>query len=155
VTVFLAQFFGDVQIYRTHDENATFYALRRQILELVERTIVETIKAEYDRVYVFAHRLGSTIGLDALVRIYNLRIETGVEEEHWRRIRGFVTFGTALEKTRYFIDAYGQSLSASLEEWQDDYYGVVFTPHEMVLTQSNDIAEGIYWENYWYFWDFI
>jgi ABC-type antimicrobial peptide transport system permease subunit len=69
-TVFLAQFFGDVQIYCTHDENATFYALRRQILELVERTIVETIKAEYDRVYVFAHSLGSTIGLDALMRIY-------------------------------------------------------------------------------------
>jgi hypothetical protein len=154
---FVTNFFGDVQIYCTHDANSTFYELRQKILDLVTRTIVETLEADpaYDRVYIFAHSLGSTISLDALMRIYNLRSEGGVTPDQWNRIRGFVTFGTSLEKTRYFLDAYNPSFSASFAEWRDDYYGVLFDPDPSVLERPNGATEGIYWGNYWFFNDFI
>ncbi len=71
------------------------------------------------------------------------------------RIRGFVTFGTSLEKTRYFLDAYNPSFSASFAEWRDDYYGVLFDPNKAVLQQPNGDKVGIYWANYWFFSDFI
>jgi hypothetical protein len=89
------------------------------------------------------------------MRIYNLRSEKGVTHEEWNRIRGFVTFGTSLEKTRYFLDAYNPSFSASFAEWRDDYYGVLFDPDEAVLKEPNGDDVGIYWANYWFFNDFI
>ncbi len=155
VTAFITNFFGDVEIYCTHDENNEFFVLRAEILDLVERTIVSALKGDYDRVYVFAHSLGATISLDALLRLYNLQAEKGLAPAEWQRLRGFVTFGSALEKTRFFTDAYGQSLSASLEEWNNDYYGALFTPDDSVLTHPNGTGVGIYWANYWYFLDFI
>ncbi|HZX68036.1 MAG TPA: hypothetical protein VFE70_04080, partial [Candidatus Elarobacter sp.] len=57
--------------------------------------------------------------------------------------------------TRYFTNVYGASFSASLEEWRDDYYGALFTADAGVLDQPNEMAKGIYWANYWFFWDFI
>jgi hypothetical protein len=155
LTNFIAQFFGDVQIYCTHDENSDFFLLRQAILDLVERRLVATLQADYDRVFVFAHSLGSTIALDAIMRIYNLEKERGIDPGLREKLRGFVTFGTALEKTRFFLDTYATSLSASLEEWQGDYYGVLFTPDPRVLHYPNDPHNGIYWANYWYFFDFI
>ncbi len=155
LTNFVTLFFGDVQIYCTRDENSQFFTLRAQILDLVERRLIETLRGGYDRVYVFAHSLGSTISLDAIMRIYNLEKEDLLEKECRQRLRGFVTFGTALEKTRYFLDAYGTSLSASLEEWQGDYYGVLFTGDRSALDLPNDRGPGIYWANFWYFNDFI
>ena len=156
-TTFLTDFFGDVQIYCTRDENAAFFEYRGKILDLVTRTLVETVKAQprYDRVYIFAHSLGSTISLDALMRMYDLRAENGVEPEQFQRIRGFVTFGTSLEKTRFFLDSYTRSLSATFEEWRGDYYGSLFDSRRAVLSEPNGPATGIYWANYWYFSDFI
>jgi hypothetical protein len=155
VPTFLTNFFGDVEIYCTHDENSDFFSLRNAILDMVSRTLVQTIQADYDRVYLFAHSLGATIALDALMNTYNLRSEHGLDAEAWQRLRGFVTFGSALEKTRFFLDVYAQSLSQKLEEWRGGYYGVMFTPDESVLTEPNETARGIYWANYWYFLDFI
>ncbi|HEY6236300.1 MAG TPA: hypothetical protein VIW69_14470, partial [Candidatus Elarobacter sp.] len=157
VSKFITNFFGDVQIYCTHDQNNAFYALRAEILDVVTKTLVETIKADppYDRVYIFAHSLGSTVSLDALMRVYNLRSESGATHEEWNRIRAFVTFGTSLEKTRYFLDAYNPSFSASFAEWRGDYYGVLFDPRPSVLEKPNGNDVGIYWGNYWFFNDFI
>jgi pimeloyl-ACP methyl ester carboxylesterase len=154
---FLTNFFGDVQIYCTHDQNATLFEFRTKILDLVTRTIVETIKAQpaYDRVYVFAHSLGSTIALDALMRVYDLLAENGVQREEFDRIRGFVTFGTALEKTRFFLDSYNASLSATFDEWRGAYYGALFDSDSSILALPNAPKTGIYWANYWFFNDFI
>jgi hypothetical protein len=156
-TTFITNFFGDVQIYCTRDENAAFYEFRTKILDLVTRTIVETLKAApaYDRVYVFAHSLGSTVSLDALMRMYDLRAENGVSQEEFDRIRGFVTFGTSLEKTRFFLDSYNRSLSGTYEEWRGDYYGSLFDADEKVLIAPNAPTTAIYWANYWFFNDFI
>ncbi len=164
---FILQFFGDVQIYCTHDENSEFYALRESILGLVAKTIYGTCSAEdaaptaedaaatkprYDRVVVLAHSLGSTIAMDALIRLYNAQLSDEKFARSFSSIRAFVSFGTALEKTKYFFDAYNPTLSQSFDEWRNDSYGVIFSEDPRVLLGA-DNAAGIFWANYWYLED--
>jgi hypothetical protein len=156
---FLLNFFGDVQIYTTRDENSVFFALREQILELVTGTIAGVAQCRtngepYDRVYVMAHSLGSTIALDALMRIYNAQKAEAVPPEAWARIRAFVTFGTSLEKTKYFFNAWSPTASQAYEEWQNDLYGPIFTSEASALVTPEQSA-GIFWLNCWYFSDFV
>ena len=160
VATFVTQFFGDVQIYTTRDENESFFAMREAILDIVTRTIVDVVRVppggvEYDRVYVFAHSLGTTISLDALLRLSNLHKEGGITEAEWTRIRAFVTFGTSLEKTKYFTDAWSPTLSQQYQEWRNDLYGTLFTPDPKSLEGPKERATGIYWLNCWYFSDFV
>jgi pimeloyl-ACP methyl ester carboxylesterase len=157
---FIAAFFGDVQIYTTRDENSAFFAIREAILDLVTRTILAVVRVPkgatpYDRVYVFAHSLGSTISMDALLRLFNLHREGGITDDEWTRIRAFVTFGTSLEKTRYFTDAWSPTLSQQYQEWRDDIYGTVFTPDPASLEGPQSVDTGIFWLNCWYFTDFV
>lgn len=156
---FLLNFFGDVQIYTTRDENSEFFALREQILELVTGTIVDVAQYStngkpYDRVYVMAHSLGSTIALDAIMRIYNAQKAETIPPGAWARIRAFITFGTSLEKTKYFFNAWSPTASQAYEEWQNDLYGPIFTADPAALAPAEQTA-GIFWLNCWYFSDFI
>jgi hypothetical protein len=160
VNWFLVNFFGDVQIYTTRDHNSSFYALREQILETVTNKIINVItrmpdQKPYDRVYILAHSLGSTIALDSLIRIHNLQSENIVQLDEWKRIRGFVTFGTALEKTKYFFNAWSPTPSESWLQWSDTLYGSLFTKDRTTLRATAARGSRIYWQNCWYFSDFV
>ncbi len=155
---FMVGFFGDVQVYTTQDENdARFFAARDAILDVTVRTILEAISPglnggrEYDRVIILAHSLGTTVAMDALVRIYQLALQGAVEWEDFKRIRAFVTAGASLEKTRYFFQVSGTAPAASYEQWRNDVYGLLFTPDAGVLEKPG--GSGIFWVNYWYFED--
>ncbi len=159
---FFVNFFGDVQMYTTRDENSEFFMLRDEILTCVTTTIAHACSNEangghgYDRVYVLAHSLGSTIALDAVLRLANLAAQDpdGVGNA-LKRLRGFVTFGSPLEKTKYFTDVLDPSPSAARDQWRDDLYGSLFTSDVSVLDRSNDHAKAVFWGNYWYFADVI
>jgi hypothetical protein len=160
VNWFLVNFFGDVQIYTTRDQNSRFYALREQILETVTNKIIDVItkmpdQKPYERVYILAHSLGSTIALDSLIRIHNLQSEGIVQLDEWKRIRGLVTFGTALEKTKYFFSAWNPTPSESWLQWSDALYGSLFTKDRLTLKTRDARGSGIYWQNCWYFSDFV
>jgi hypothetical protein len=103
---------------------------------------------------VLAHSLGSTIALDAMLRLWNLRREGDVLEDEWKRIRGFVSFGTALEKTKFFFEAMHPSHSQRFEQWRNDLYGALFTADRRSLDYPS-ASRGIYWLNCWYFSDVI
>jgi hypothetical protein len=157
----VVNFFGDVQIYTTRNENSEFFAMREAILECVAKTIVDACcdaaneGKGYDRVFVLAHSLGSTIAMDALLRFFEATEQAPELKAALRRMRGFVTFGTSLEKTRYFFDVNDPSPSLALEQWNDDLYGALFTPDVRELHEPNDSAEGIFWLNDWYFTDAV
>lgn len=152
---FLAGFLGDVQIYCTRDQNADFFALRTQILQLVESVILHTIRRRYQRVHILAHSLSSTIAMDALMRIYEAKQEGTVLDHQWQRIRGFLSFGTSLEKMKFFFNVMNPGRSASYDQWRGDFYGSMFTTEKAALYAVNSANRGIYWANYWYFFDFI
>jgi hypothetical protein len=159
---------GDVQIYTTHDCNSTYYAIRGQILDAVTKGVLGPLNAVdttrtgasgepeplYEKIHVAGHSLGTTVGLDVLIRLRQLVYEGAVKEDAWCRIRSFTTFGTALEKTRFFFDVRNPTVNAAAMQWQNDVYGKYFTLHRSTL-QRPDNAEGIFWSNHWYFRDVV
>jgi hypothetical protein len=157
---FFVNFFGDVEIYTTHDQNSDFYALREAILTTVTETIGQAMtardggKRRYDRVVVLAHSLGSTIAMDAVIRLYTLKEQTKAVnptiEDDFASIRALVTFGTSLEKTRYFFDVNRPSISEAALQFENDLYGVLFTEDPSVLRHANLRGRGIFWTNLWY-----
>jgi pimeloyl-ACP methyl ester carboxylesterase len=159
---FIVNFFADVEIYTTRDENLDFFGMREKILDVATTTIAHACSDAanggrgYDRVFVLGHSLGSTIALDALIRFSNLREQAATLDRAFQRLRGFVTFGSPLEKTKYFFDVMNPSPSAGLEQWRNDAYGVLFTADAAQLEPNdNAAAKGIFWGNYWYFKDAI
>jgi len=152
-------FFRDVLIYTTRDENISYYDLRERILELVTERIRQTTLATanggvpYERVIIMAHSLGSTIAMDALIRLQQLLEQEAYDPDDMNRIRAFITFGTALEKTKFFFDKTNPTPSQSMNQWRNDVYGALFTADADELDEPNGDDVGIYWANYWYFVD--
>ncbi|HEY0381436.1 MAG TPA: hypothetical protein VGC72_04500 [Candidatus Elarobacter sp.] len=158
---------GDVQVYCTHDCNSSFYAVRSQIIDAVSKALLGALTAVvpkipgvdadaplYEKVHVAGHSLGTTVGLDVLIRLRQLVEEGSVDEEDWLRIRSFTTFGTALEKTRFLLDVRNPTVSAAQQQWQNDSYGRFFTDHRSTLADP-DNKNGIFWSNHWYSHDIV
>jgi len=156
---FLVHFFGPVQVYMTRDQNASLFAAREQVMTLFIDALESTIRTPldgpaYDRVYVLAHSLGSTIAMDGMLHLFNLSREGNILDHDFKRLRGFVSFGTSLEKTKYFFEAMHPTFSARYDEWRSDLYGALFTADRGSL-QGSVASNGIYWLNCWYFSDII
>ncbi|HEV2737139.1 MAG TPA: hypothetical protein VGU66_01040 [Candidatus Elarobacter sp.] len=158
---------GDVQVYCTHDCNSSFYAVRSQIIDAVSKALLGALTAVertatpadgdvplYEKIHVAGHSLGTTVGLDVLIRLRQLVEEGSVDEADWLRVRSFTTFGTALEKTRFLLDVRNPTVSAAQQQWQNDAYGRFFTDHRSVLAEP-DNQHGIFWSNHWYFHDIV
>lgn len=158
---------GDVQVYTTHDANAAFYGIREQIIAAVTDAVLGPLHAVapsrgaggvpaplYRSVHIAGHSLGSTVALDVLIRIRQMVEEGALAAADWGRIRSFTTFGTALEKTRFFFDVRSPTVSAAQQSWQNDVYGCFFTLDRAVLA-ARDNTHGIYWSNHWYEHDVV
>jgi hypothetical protein len=154
---------GDVQVYCTHDCNSAFYRIREQIIEAVTNAILGALKAVdrtgtgsplYEKIHVVGHSLGTTVALDALIRVRQFVEEESVERSEWGRIRSFTTFGTALEKTRFLLDVRNPTVSAAQQQWKNDTYGRFFTLDRSALG-GPDNGRGIFWSNHWYFNDIV
>lgn len=153
---------GDVQVYTTRDWNSDLHTLREKITETAQRTIQQVLDSHehhmfgktptYERVYILAHSLGSTIAMDALIRLHQLFQAGTLPKKDWQRIRGLVTFGTALEKTKFFFDLAHPSFSQSYDQWRGQVYGTIFSNDPKELMKA---TEEIYWTNYWYFTDIV
>jgi hypothetical protein len=76
-------------------------------------------------------------------------LEHGIDPSDWGRIRTFVTFGSALEKTRFFFDVRKPTVNAACDQFENDVYGSLFTNTSAVLSQPTNV-NGIYWLNLWY-----
>ncbi|HYK52228.1 MAG TPA: hypothetical protein VEV38_01695 [Candidatus Eremiobacteraceae bacterium] len=156
---------GDIQIYTTHDTNSGYYMIRRSIMQSVADALVGVLRAVgdrsaaepapyYDAVHVFGHSLGSTVGMDVLIALRQLVEQGAVTREQWSRVRSFVTFGTSLEKTRFFFDVRQPTINAAQDQWENDVYGRFFTDNIKALAQPDNTG-GIYWTNLWYFRDIV
>ena len=162
---------GDVQIYTTHDQNSSFYAIRQAIIAAVTAAFKgmmnvgtpltphaqaagEEPEAYYHSIHILGHSLGSTIAMDVMILLRQMMEEKVFPSRHWDRIRSFTTFGTALEKTRFFFDVRQPTLNAAQDQWENDVYGKYFTNQRLTLNSPTNAA-GIYWSNYWYLHDIV
>jgi pimeloyl-ACP methyl ester carboxylesterase len=158
---------GDIQVYTTHDCNAEFYAIRDAILTTVTSALLGPLNAVnphksavhakeclYKSIHVIGHSLGSTIALDVLIRLRQLVQEAAVDRDAWGRVRSLTTFGTSLEKTRFFFDVRQPTVSAAEDQWANDIYGRFFSMDRRVL-RTADNTKGVYWSNHWYLRDIV
>jgi hypothetical protein len=155
---FIVNFFGDVEIYTTRDENdARFYGLRDAIMDTAVTALMRAVTParnggyDYDRVILLSHSLGGTIATDAITRLKQACEQGALAVEQFNKIRAFIMLGSSLEKTRYFFDVSGATPSVSYEEWRGRAYEKLFSRDASVMQSENGAK--IFWLNYWYFQD--
>jgi hypothetical protein len=155
---FIVNFFGDVEIYTTRDENdAKFYGLRDAIMDTAVTAIIRAVTPErnggyeYDRVVVLSHSLGGTIATDAITRLVQGSEQGAIDAAALAKVRAFVMLGSSLEKTTYFFDVAGTTPSVSYEEWRGKAYARIFSGDRALLHEK--AGAKIFWANYWYFED--
>jgi len=154
----LGDFLGDVMVYTTRDENSVHFAARSSVIGTVRNILMRALsdnpfgkEKPYSRVIVMAHSLGSTIALDAIMSVFEHTEEGSLAPTCWNRLRAFVTFGAAIEKTRYFSEASESENEVDLyRRWRDEVYGQLFSSKVDSLRQD---SAPIVWSNYWYLQD--
>ena len=162
---FLAGCLGDIQVFATHNENLRFYALREQILNVVGDITLAVLRTKegllnrplYDRVYLVGHSLGSSILMDVIIDLHRLMMEGGLDVPAWTRVRCFVTYGAALEKTHYLLAAGRPVVPQQADEFKADLYARLFSadPNALGARDGDDRKPPMFWTNYWYFTDVV
>lgn len=126
---FLAESLGDVHVYAERDENSEHYQARERVLEEAEDTFALIATRRYEHIVVIGHSLGSVIAFTALDRL-GQRVP-----ELLPRIDAFITFGSALEKVRYFFERRKEADSHAAER---------------LVEPAQRISKGKIWLNLWY-----
>lgn len=107
---FLVQFIGDVAAYLTPSKLDRFDEIRSRIKARmfdVANAIYRGGKNDallYDSVVIIGHSLGSIAGYDVLNRMLNEDAHAGGVIGVLNRTKGFVTFGSFLDKTAFIFD---------------------------------------------------
>ncbi|HET6770833.1 MAG TPA: hypothetical protein VFH75_04245 [Actinomycetota bacterium] len=157
---FLAEVFGDVQVYTNRDELSTHFAAREGVLAAAEHVFETVDRRGYEGVVVVGHSLGSVVALDALQRL------DARDSNILTRVDAIVTFGTALEKVKYFFsresDSYSGLAVRRLKEreravadaggYEDIRQSVAVSQSLQTLDGAVDLAGGKRraWVNLWY-----
>ena len=162
---FLSDRVGDIQIYATHNENQRYFMLRERILAVVGDITLAVLRTKegllnrplYDRIYLIGHSLGASILMDVIIDLHRLMMEGGLDEAAWSRIRCFVTYGSALEKTHYLLGAARPLVPQQAFEFKNDLYARLFSANAGVLTADDrdNRRPQMFWVNYWYFTDVV
>lgn len=129
---FLSQSLGDVQVYVEQDENSEYFATRADILSAGEDVFAAVEERGYADLVIIGHSLGSQIGLDMLRRLLTRNIFLA------QRLSSFITFGSAIEKVRYFF------------ERRADEPAVLA---DALIAQRATVTLPAAWINLWYFND--
>lgn len=161
---FLDNRVGDIQIFATHNENQKFYALREKILQIVGDTGLSVLRTKdgllakplYDRVFLVGHSLGSSILMDVIIELHRLLMEGGLDESSWNRLRCFVSYGSALEKTHYLLGCARPAAPQQVSEFKADLYARLFSADPAALRPASaSTRPPMFWTNYWYFSDVV
>lgn len=144
---YFVDYIGDIQIYVTRDSKSGRFVIR----DKMRGTAVDALSAallsaeDYEEVLVFGHSLGSVIGLDA-IRELRRALGGAVTPAQFNRLTAFVTFGSPLEKTRFFFERVSPDDPGPWRDFLED----------VELTFLADAETGrIYWTNFWYFADVV
>ena len=146
----LTSILGDVEIYVTRNENNAKYRGREAVLERAQTTIEQVLQnPHYENVYIAGHSLGSVVGLDALRRRYNdykLNYKDKAARERYEKIKGFITFGSPLEKTLLFFhrDDYRSEFLEFNKEVDQRLFDL--TPLDQIAPTDRHCVQ---WFNFW------
>jgi|GEM_PF-7130890 len=162
VKTYFVDYIGDIEVYVSRDSKNARFTARAQI----QSRAVDAIRAalmsreDYAEVLVLGHSLGSVVGLDAL-REVRRQAGTALTFDQFRRLSAFVTFGSPLEKTRFFFDRIspddGNRWVEFLREIQQTFLTLMPVPAVFASAAPPPLPSQhrILWFNYWYFADVV
>jgi pimeloyl-ACP methyl ester carboxylesterase len=101
----VTDYIGDVVVYTTTDRKSRFYGIRDAILKAAQAKLRALLQADYERVIVVGHSLGTVVGYDVLNRLD--LISNFPEHEALKtdlsKLKAFFTFGSPLDKVYFFL----------------------------------------------------
>ncbi len=104
----LVNYVGDMAIYSTTDVTSPYQQIRQQILTeslILLKSIIQDPQADYDRVILAGHSLGSCIAYDTL-NLLSLELSLPSAQNEpliIDKITGLITFGSPLDKIAFFL----------------------------------------------------
>jgi len=118
---FVTGYLGDIPTYVMASENAETYEARSRIQEKGRAVLLSVLEArqsnregatpQYEQVLVLGHSLGSVVGRDVLLSLYQMAEGAHDREAQLNRlgrIKAWVTFGSPLRKTQSFFEIKSQ-----------------------------------------------
>ncbi len=155
---------GDVAIYTTMDKKSKHFRLRERILaeslafvdDLLTNGDAGKNQAQYEKVIIAGHSLGSVIAFDTL---NHLNIRANVEKQSngtLNRLTGLITFGSPLDKIAFFFrdeakrDAY---VRKQILRQLHSFKSLPPTITDEMIRLVNPIEaklDGIPWRNYYH-----
>ncbi|MDD8018477.1 MAG: hypothetical protein PHP42_08890 [Bacteroidota bacterium] len=152
----MIDYIGDVVIYTSADKRSKFYEVRADILNgAVDELTALLNDPKYTQVIVAGHSLGTVIAFDALNRI-NHEMNTGtVDRKLARKITGFVTFGSPLDKIAFFFREHTPNEEYLRRQILNHYHSFKAKP---LTEQPNPkelsnpflpLLDHVYWINFW------
>ena len=165
----LLRFVGDIALYVNADARAESYRVRAAILRDATAALKRLLQnAEYDRVVLAGHSLGSVIAYDAITELVNQTVATQtpgapapLTPAEIGRLRGLVTFGSPLDKVLYFFreqvrdaQAVRAQILGRLHKFRRldsgrDYGWLEFKPGALPATMPLPDLAGLAWLNIW------
>ncbi len=115
--------FGDVVLYTSTDRKSKYSEVRRRILagavDRLNHLLRSSTPKGYSSVIIAGHSLGTVVGYDAINRVnLSMNIAAGDpvvaisrqdQERTAKKLKGFVTFGSPLDKVAFFFRARASS----------------------------------------------
>lgn len=147
---------GDVTIYTTSNMRGKYFNIRERMLRGAVHKITNLMKADYDRIVIAAHSLGSVIAYDALNRI-NLKMHIDDELAANRgKLSELITFGSPLDKIAFFFreqadeEEYVKRLVINhLKSFRWREQATYSTDKLVVESTVKNHLEHVNWYNYW------
>jgi hypothetical protein len=104
INKYFVKYMGNVAIYTTTDVKSKHYAIRKAILDESVGTVRNLINDErYKNIIIAGHSLGSVIAYDVLNRVNHEMNVGAIDKRLRKKLYGFVTFGSPLDKTAFFF----------------------------------------------------
>lgn len=161
---YFVDYIGDIEVYVTRDSKSARFIARDQIrgraVDAIKAAV--TSREDYAEVLVLGHSLGSVVGLDAL-RELRRQAGTVLSLDQFNRLTTFITFGSPLEKTRFFFDRVSPDDGGRWMEFLREIQQTFLQQFPLPLQQAppgqkpkpTGLAHRIHWHNFWYFADII
>lgn len=133
---YIREWLGDVKIWVTHQETASNYSIRKNILNNARQTFSHVIR-KYNglnnRTIVLGHSLGSTIAYETLLSLSEDQLTNDTFKLALNKISHFFTYGSPIDKIHYFFEA----RSAKDNTKSNALQHIREKPIDYLLNQSN------------------
>ncbi|MBS1589265.1 MAG: hypothetical protein JST52_06585 [Bacteroidetes bacterium] len=151
---------GDVAVYNVSDPKNKFYSVRKQILDggmkalqfIIERNTEEknSTKHLYNAILIAGHSLGSQVAYDSINRINLLANQNKLKDYFSNglskhndpislqdRLKGFITFGSPLDKIVFFLRENIPSKNYIRQQLLAHYHGFKIKPLDNLHVEAN------------------